>query len=554
MNHIKVIFHTIIDFIKKVLTLVFTNKVVRNTALYVVIISILLSGILYSIHFVYSAYKVANIISPLEEAMRDLGFDNNKNIEYKENGVIKSRAMTSEQQIEALLTILHINGRFKADNVWQDLNKLQYVEDRETIFKKMMIDLEASGATQPFVEKFDPKILRKRLFKNTNFSKYDAADWILLLSQHLYRRSLGVERNEIQKLHNIEDSEDLILHNARILGLVNRISPSSYEYDAAWIAGGSRATTIARIIDFMRIYHTKQIRILTEITMLAGDRPLWPEIDGIAPEVMVALNRAQEDGLNIDDLAISLQQTNGFQSIREGKEYMLSLAKRLDVKLNPEMPFVFYIDFRECPPGLMPYRNYPYYLPNEPKIITEFSMSIDMLKNYSNIMDKKIHILNATPNAGGVRSNTQTTALDAGREFIDKIKSGLYIAKKDFRILFQTNNPFIDRQAITAQIEVNKLLEQEGLDQTYTITIEGVGYSNKSDTQVVASEIAALIATKYRAANIKTSRPMDSLMYQTGEIYHYIYDIPEMPNISIKDRPKETFFDSWVTYFDNERK
>ncbi|MDX1924652.1 MAG: hypothetical protein SFT91_05495 [Rickettsiaceae bacterium] len=315
-------------------------------AVILVIVSAILFAAGYIALFLMEAKKVAQAPSPFSKVWDKLGFENRviklptreptridplvlfeikktKGIDKPENSmkdVFEDQFLSKEDQQEAFLRVMHMTGRFRPENLWGDLNKLGQIQNTKEIYAQILPDFIKSGATQNNPDKFNSTSLRKKLFKNASLSESDIADWILFISQYSFRRKPGVERNEIIK------QSWMLIHEARFfqevekLGLIHREYPKNYEYDAAWISGASRYTTMSRIIDFSQLYGSKTIKIGGDITVLAGDRPLWAEIDGISYDAKEILKNTWKNGSNIDQIPPAAQNAENFHKVLEGKE------------------------------------------------------------------------------------------------------------------------------------------------------------------------------------------------------------------------------------------
>ncbi|MDX1924651.1 MAG: hypothetical protein SFT91_05490 [Rickettsiaceae bacterium] len=226
----------------------------------------------------------------------------------------------------------------------------------------------------------------------------------------------------------------------------------------------------------------------------------------------------------------------------------------MNVKLNPELPFIFYTEQRECPTGLYTYRNYPNYLEGQERVLTESAMAFDLLGQFLGASDKNVKISYTKNNSDGSRANTETTSRDAALELANKIKSGFFVDKKNLLVLLQSNNPYIERQALIAQRQVDLVLRETGLDSKYKIKVEGVGFTNKQSIEVVCSELAALIATRYLNAEIKTTRDVSTLMFQTRVATEDSYDLPPAPDTNEILKNANTYFNYFVDYFDDTNK
>jgi hypothetical protein len=110
------------------------------------------------------------------------------------------------------------------------------------------------------------------------------------------------------------------------------------------------------------------------------------------------------------------------------------------------------------------------------------------------------------------RPNTATTIVAATEEFIEKIKDS---TQQEYHILFVSNNPYIERQALVAQREVIKILSKHSLNRRIIVKIDAIGFGCKQDIATIHSELGALIAEKW--LNDNEGRSNNHLMYQTRD-------------------------------------
>ena len=487
----------------------------------------------------YQGYQRSISPSSLELGLEKLGF-NGRN----KDGAIVTKA----KQQEALLKTLYFAGYFTPEQLWKDINKMGGIKDPQETFKSIYNVIVKSGANQSDPSKFNVKYLRKNLFNSSDLDTQDVEDLILYISQHAFDRKIGQERNELVAKKWTEQYKGEYLSEAKQLGLIDRELPSLAKYDLGWIAGASRIGALTRLEDYQYTL-SKGITINGETLILAGQRELWADIDGITPIVRKRLEKALEENSNIDNLDVSLPVGKDDARVIEGREYMLGLAGRLGIELDRDQPFITYKTKEECPAGRFPDRTYPNYNNKEEKNkLTETLMSQDLLKTYFG--NKKVEIVD-TSEEKHVRPNTSTTARDAAENLVKRINEGEYGDKKPFVILFQTNQPYIERQTLGTQTEVDKVLKKYGLDKKgYSIKIEGVGFGNKQDVPVIHSELAALVAEKWRydaaqdeALDITPKRPIETLLFQTRENDSLTpeYQEPDQPPFSLIGYFKETF-------------
>ena len=117
------------------------------------------------------------------------------------------------------------------------------------------------------------------------------------------------------------------------------------------------------------------------------------------------------------------------------------------------------------------------------------------------------------------RPTTATTVRDAAEYLVKQILQGIYGTQKEFVILFQTNNPYIERMTIAAQREADEVFKKYHLQEKgYSIKIDGVGFACKQDVVTVHSELAALMAEEWKQAfqdEENAAEYLKTLLFQT---------------------------------------
>ena len=209
--------------------------------------------------YIFKLYREVNKLSPFEQAMIML-----YNGESHSNDEDAGRH-DIYRQIDALLDLLYLSGRFEPYNIWQDLLRIYDPLEAKQIFLDSIGDFVISGATQSEYKKFNAPSLRKRLFKHSNISKEDILDWVLVASGYL-DLSIKTTLPLIQAPSWTVNNSDIFYASAKTLGMIDRIESSMYEYDSLWILGSSRLSFIEKIIDFSELYHNNKIKIVFVIS------------------------------------------------------------------------------------------------------------------------------------------------------------------------------------------------------------------------------------------------------------------------------------------------
>lgn len=392
---------------------------------------------------------------------------------------------TTDQQ-EALLTIFYLAGYFKSEKLWQDLVNFNKRENPTDIFASIERVVAKAGANQDDHSKFDAKILRKGLFANVEiYDIQDIEDWLLYVAQNAFDRKVGVERYELTDTDWMVNHQGEDIEQARKLGLIDEIASASEKYYQIWITGASHDTLLARI----NYYHKHKYLSDGGVLVLAGQRPLWGEIDG-------------------EKYIKTLAESKNIK-LKQGKPFIKYGQKSEDnEKSNPEIEYKDIIDNKDLPEGYTTGRSYPNYANQEGGRLTESLMAEHLLESQWGVRTRsqKVNtngakVIDTKLVETGDRPNTANTAHDASACLIEKIQEqkNRGSEQKDFHVLFVSNNPYIERQKIVTQREVDASLANSGLKQEgYSIKIEEVGPESTATISVVHSELAALVAEKYR--------------------------------------------------------
>ncbi len=490
-------------------------------------------------YFTYDGYTKSITPSAFELAANRLGFNGYKKAD---------KIVSAVNQQEALLKQLQMAGYFQPEKLWQDINHLG-VKDPTATFTKMYSAVKKSKADQSDPSKFNAKILRKNLGKGTELDEQDAMDLILYTAQNAFGRKPGQERNELASQDWMNTYKKEYFAAATTLRLIDREAPERQDYDEAWIAGASRIGVLTRIIDYHYTLSKYGIKVRGATEVLAGERGLWANIDGITPIVRDKLLEAYKTKSDLDMIDISLPAGEDRSRIEEGQEYMTGVAARYGIKLNLTSPFIQYTTKEDCPPGHFPARVYPNYATTESRKLTETLMSQDLIATYPPSGTNTITTVDTLADQHQ-RPTTASTARDAATKLVKNIIDGHYGDQKEFTVLFETNNPYIERQTIAAQREVNKVLKDYKLDNKgYIVKIEGVGFKCKQDVTTVHSELAALIAEKWKTAtgeDISPKRPIEKLQFQTRDNSSITTPWPDVSEIGAGSWFQD-FFDEYLS-------
>ncbi len=447
------------------------------------------------------------------------------------NGYVKNnKTVSATEHQEALLKQLQIAGYLKPEYIWNAIKGLK-IENPEQNFKAIYSAIKQSNGDQNSPSKFKSNILIKTFAEGSNLSNDDVKDFILYLSQNAFGRNTGQERNELSSKDWMHDYAKEYFENAKILGLIDRGTPERNDYDEVWIAGASRVGVLARIIDYYNTESKYGIQVKRPIKILAGERELWSNIDGINPKTLEQLIKSYKEKIDIDDLNILVTTGPDQDAINEGKQYLINLASWANIRLNQSSPLISYETNSDIPNGRFPGRIYANYSKEEKAKLTETLMSQHLLYSYFPKDFNNINIIDTLSDENNNRPTTSTTATDAAESFIANVVKK-NPDQKEFHILFQTNNPYIERQTIATQTAVNKSLNSHKLNDI-TIKVDGIGFKCKQDVPTVHSEFAALITEQWKLStqNIETKRDIKNLLYQTRDYYESENDFPDLEYI-----------------------
>ena len=494
--------------------------------------------------YIYKSYQTSIAPSNFELAAKRLGFNGYKR---EDNTTINA----SEQQ-ESLLKQLQMAGYFKPQKVWQDINRLGIKNPHEA-FKEIYNAIKKSQADQEDPHKFKPKILRKNLGKGTELDVEDCMDLILYISQNAFGRQFGQTRHELLTQSWMDKYKDEYLTAAKNMGLIDRINPQHSEYDICWIAGASRIGTLCRVFDYYNMILNKGVKIKGDTLILSGAHEISANIEGVTPAILSRLTKAYREGIDLDTIDISLPSGDP-AALEEGKAYLLYLAARYGIKLNPTAPLTQCFMKDECPPGRYPGKIYANLNEGEGTQLTETLMVQDTIASYPPPEGHNIKVISSLVEKDQ-KPTTASTVRTATERFVESILKGEYGNKKDFIILLQSNNPYLERQTIVTQKEIDKVLIKLGLDKKgYTVKVEGAGYGCKQGVAPVHSELAALIAEKWEIATesmlsqigITPKRPIENLKFQTRDNSSNVPAYPDIPDTTLSGNIVKEFFDEFL--------
>ena len=210
---------------------------------------------------------------------------------------------------------------------------------------------------------------------------------------------------------------------------------------------------------------------------------------------------------------------------------MIDLASKMGIEINDDEPIVMYRPEDDLPSGFRSGRTYLNYV-DPLKFLTETHMVYDVLDTLS---EGTIKVSDTESSSDGRRPDTSSTARDYANAFIERIKSGYFDGQKEFIIYVQSNQPYVKRQTLTVQKEINRAIEEseiEGLE----IIAEGVGYGvGEISIKRTHSELGALISVKYQNAfkekAIDSERSLKDLQFSTRDKLETSELIPVFPKV-----------------------
>ena len=422
------------------------------------------------------------------------------------------------EQADSLLRIFYIAGYLTPENLWADTNRIGGIKDPEQTFQSIHKALLMSGALDEQYEHFEPTLLRKHLFKTDLVTEQDVADLVLYIAQHAFNRQIGQERNELQQQNWMERYKDEYMQAAQTLGLIDPIEPDhTIQYDEAWVLGASRVGALARIAQYQHML-VSGTKVVGPTRVLAGNRELWAEMDGINPELLQSITDAMTAGKSINEIDAVLPTTSDDIRLAEGKEYLVSLAQANGIRYSSDTLFVVCNSKEDCKPGRMPGRHYL----NSERPLTETMMTRALLQTFlpnAQIVD--------TQGVSNQRPDTATTARDA---IVELLKTAHHDNQK--HILLISNNPYIKRQGLVTEREIAKALKENELHKEL-IVLHPVGFGLAQDLPPVHSELGALFTELWK--NTNSTRDPKVLMFQT-RTYDPVPSMPSKVHLTMHDK------------------
>jgi hypothetical protein len=434
-----------------------------------------------------------------------------------------------------VLKIFTMSGYLRPAKLWDDINRSKIFSDPERVFKTIYPVIYKSQAVDANPQTVNIEYLYNNLFGqedlDNGITEEQVTKLFLYQAQNAFARPNRAERSDLVSLEWMKVHKNEFIEAAKVLGLIDRIKPSHNRYDEVWIAGASRPGLMARIIDYKWAVNTYGIEVNGIVKVLAGERELWAEIDGLNPKYREELRvcHAQERDIDTLDIVVSAQADDA--RVEDGVEHMLDLARKHKIDLVVGREVIKYENKEECPFGRLPGRTYLNYKDPKGLKVTESMMAVDLLEKFglfAEVVDTK--------SDGAARPNTATTALDAANQLAQNAQDGKYEnneivgnAQKSIHVLYQSNNPYIERQGMSTQSKLNKVFIEKKLSG-YFVDLDWIGFGNKQDVATISSEFGAFVYESYLLSFGEAS----TLTYQGRDLMVEVGPMPDLTGIALE--------------------
>lgn len=411
---------------------------------------------------------------------------------------IKVEGVSKKEQQEAWLKIFYYSGYFNDKELWQAICALK-LDKQEQVFFYLKHKLQACQVYDGDPKKVDFTCMADKAFNSgivgkltgVGLSETDISDMFLYLAQNAFNRKQNQERNEISDNISVQRYPAEYMEAAKAIGVVDRVKREE-QVDEVWIMGAARLGLETRIVDFK--YNLANGLTFKEdqvVRLLAGQRKLWAEIDGISPSVQKVFKLAQTQIVDLDGHVFS----SGVKVTEEGKQFILALADKKGVPYSQIQPFVQYE--RGEREGYFPGRHYLNVT------TTRELMETDLAKHVLEKYISGVKVVDTLAD-GEKRPDTTSTVVDALKSETPEYWQGKTVA-------VQSHQPYAHRQALSAVNAANKL----GIEGVKFVPM---GPSNKQSMQVLNSESGAFATEMYRLAGFESAREMRDLLFQTRQV------------------------------------
>lgn len=376
---------------------------------------------------------------------------------------------------EAFLENLYFAGYFENVKIWQALDFMQYDKEgnltsRWPSLRLTFLYLRRAINRAKMPQGFNARKLLHNLLIEDIFDHQDVEDIIFYIAQNAFGRLPNQERSELPHHPWMDLYKEQYLKNAQKLRLIDEMNPHLKKYDECWIQGAARIRIISRM-KYLKRLQEAGIDV-GKVRLLTGARELWAELAIIT-------------------------------DLEESKQNMLKLARENGIKFNEGDPFLI----KKVGNATRTYLN---YVNGESRVITETMMA---LRNYRAIFGYDIEdVVDSKAAVGLMRPNTEQNAKDVALHLKERIDCGDF-GNKEINILVISNQPYCERQTITIERAVKKIIPH------HKINFEGVGEAAAVGIPGIHSELGALITEmfmrKIENDNEARKRKPEQLMFSS---------------------------------------
>lgn len=254
----------------------------------------------------------------------------------------------------ALIDNLYLGAAFKREHLWESVHlitgnfgKANNITAAE-VFHHVDRVMREAGAYTGKTDDFKPEYLLEHLFVNdATADVQDVQDLIVYWSQSGFGRTDGQESSELPVKEELRANRERYLRDAKTIGLIDARHSRRQSYDETWILGVPRQPLLDRVDNLREFIDSGNWP--GQINILTGECELCAETSGL------------------------YNPATG--TVEGGKEYLVELARKFDIKINSEQPFVVF----QSGPIRRAYLNYS---PSESRRVTETSMARDMSMSF----------------------------------------------------------------------------------------------------------------------------------------------------------------------------
>jgi hypothetical protein len=410
---------------------------------------------------------------------------------------LEKLGFTTEEQQMALLENLFFAGYFSEEKIEKDLMMLaksgDFANKKNTAAKHVLqahitIKMLEAERQQNGIAQLDTKQVLQNLFLDDDrrIDQQDVEDLVLFWCQNAFDREFGKERYELAKQDWMTIHKERYFENARTLQLSDAVEPTQKNYDEIWVQGASRPRVITRLNYTKNLLDSGKIE-MTEIKLLAGDRELWAEIDGIG-------------------------KTNE-EKVADGVKYMIELAEKNGIKLGEPQFVKCEKDDKEA--KRFAGRTYLNYAAGETRKVNEGLACEDLCQT---ILPQTQVEESSDVEKGHYRPTTFTTSKQAAEDLAKKLPALNFGEKSKKDILLIAEQPYSERMRAAVQTIFDGMKKDL---PNYELNSHVAGNAAAVSVEGFHSELAALVAEKYKAMvqheGVARKRDTQALMFQTRE-------------------------------------